>query len=711
MKYDVFISYSRKDYIDFETKNVIPNNVISKIKEAFIENSITFWIDEDGVYSGDAFAPVITENIRSSKIFLFISSENSNISEWTSNEIAVAHMYKKKIIPFRIDNSVYNDSIIMYVARLDYIDYKVNPKRAIGRMVESITKVLRDSQAEEERRLAEVEAKRQEEISRKERAEKLQLVQHRIVDLKERRLSIEKDIISYETIIAELRTEIRSVDANLRELQLEETMLMGRKSSDPLKNAEKGKHQIMEEFTSKPKKKSAIIFSSKGLIHKIMRCFSRERENLKNGMCSRHWLVNLFLLGSLLFASIFLVCLSLNMEIFDDYYRVDQLFTLLLSFWTVISLYRLLKSNNVFALLSIPFIIMLALLPPYYDFNYGYIYRGGTILFSFSWVICCVTLFFIKKNGLTVWKCLKRPHGTLRAFWGDISNIIIVSISAILLTIFLWSWAYYTKESNSNEREYFRYISIFNENEEIFKNNDEVVLYIREYYEKCRYAFPFSSGDKSNVYESHLEFQAERTNREKRNDINRIVAILNTYSSIENLKFESDKIKIDSGAELGPYHYKVLYEDINTYNFEALERKWAPQLNDTCSIFKEFIEQILDYKHISKNGSIYATDGVITAKRYIQTLSMDDNFDPASIPYETHYDILLKLYNKMGHRDIDKDRFEHEMIGLYRKYAYVKINHYRFNILLDYLTRRGLIVYNDSLCKIAISKIKKQKNI
>ncbi len=29
-KYDVFISYSRKDYVD-EQKNVIPDNVISKI--------------------------------------------------------------------------------------------------------------------------------------------------------------------------------------------------------------------------------------------------------------------------------------------------------------------------------------------------------------------------------------------------------------------------------------------------------------------------------------------------------------------------------------------------------------------------------------------------------------------------------------------------------------------------------------------------------
>ena len=95
MEYDVFISYSRKDYVD-ENKQVIPGNVISRIKELFDANGISYWFDEDGVFSGDAFAPVIARNIKASKIFLFISSENSNASEWTSNEIATAHAYKKK---------------------------------------------------------------------------------------------------------------------------------------------------------------------------------------------------------------------------------------------------------------------------------------------------------------------------------------------------------------------------------------------------------------------------------------------------------------------------------------------------------------------------------------------------------------------------------------------------------------------------------------
>ena len=39
IKYDVFISYSRKDYVD-EQNNVIPGNEVSKIKEALTKAGI-----------------------------------------------------------------------------------------------------------------------------------------------------------------------------------------------------------------------------------------------------------------------------------------------------------------------------------------------------------------------------------------------------------------------------------------------------------------------------------------------------------------------------------------------------------------------------------------------------------------------------------------------------------------------------------------------
>ena len=144
IQYDVFISYSRKDYVD-EQKNVIPGNIISKIKDALTDAGINYWFDEKGVFSGDEFAPIIAKAIKNCEIFLFVSTEYSNESEWTSNEIATAYMYKKRIIPFLIDDSIYNDSVIMYLAKLDYIKYAGNPEIAFSRLISSIKKQINNN--------------------------------------------------------------------------------------------------------------------------------------------------------------------------------------------------------------------------------------------------------------------------------------------------------------------------------------------------------------------------------------------------------------------------------------------------------------------------------------------------------------------------------------------------------------------------------------
>ena len=89
MQYDVFISYSRKDYLD-DNGNIIYGNIVSKIKDSLKKNGITYWIDEDGINSGDDFARLIVKSIKDSKLLLFVSRENSNNSEWTRKEIASA---------------------------------------------------------------------------------------------------------------------------------------------------------------------------------------------------------------------------------------------------------------------------------------------------------------------------------------------------------------------------------------------------------------------------------------------------------------------------------------------------------------------------------------------------------------------------------------------------------------------------------------------
>lgn len=71
MEYDVFISYSRKDYVD--------------------ANGISYWFDEDGVFEGNLYAHEIVYNIKTSKLFLCISSELFASSRYLNRLLTIAN--------------------------------------------------------------------------------------------------------------------------------------------------------------------------------------------------------------------------------------------------------------------------------------------------------------------------------------------------------------------------------------------------------------------------------------------------------------------------------------------------------------------------------------------------------------------------------------------------------------------------------------------
>lgn len=202
-KYDVFISYSRKDYVD-EQKNVIPGNIVSQIKTSLDENGISYWMDEKGIYSGDEYARLIASYIRRCAIFLFVSTENSNISEWTSDEIATARMYKKKIIPFKYDDSFYNETVILFIAKLDYIDYFVNPDHAFTKLIDSIKKVL-DEIEEAKRREEELKQQKQREEEERKRKEEEKVKKEAIrKEIRTQAEDCQRLIIQQETIVKQL---------------------------------------------------------------------------------------------------------------------------------------------------------------------------------------------------------------------------------------------------------------------------------------------------------------------------------------------------------------------------------------------------------------------------------------------------------------------------------------------------------------------------
>lgn len=412
MKYDVFISYSRKDYAD-ENKQVIQGNVISQIKELFDSNGISYWFDEDGVFSGDAFAPVIARNIKASKIFLFISSENSNASEWTSNEIATAHAYKKKIIPFRFDDSAYNESVIMYIARLDFIEYQANQSKSLSRLLNSVQTYLKAELDKKERERQEEERLRQAEISRQERATKLQNLRERIEHLENRKFDIEKEILAQEKSLADLRNEKRILESNIVELQEEEATLLGHSRTKKGTGKTEGTKIEHEKTIKEPRLNPNI--------------FVREWSELKSAMALKHWSVNLLCLIWIIvavfcFGGFTLAC------VLESYFYLSFVVA---AYFAMIGGYKLLKNfRNGYTWLLIA---SLFLILPFI--------KGGwdEVLIAIS--VCvftvgiCTSFLLIRKNGTSAWSLLKKETQPIK------KHKIQISIAGLLLLAFVVNWA------------------------------------------------------------------------------------------------------------------------------------------------------------------------------------------------------------------------------------------------------------------------------
>ena len=137
-RYKVFISYSRKDYLDKD--NVpIADSTVGRIVNALKQNGIEVWIDIHDHYAGENFPKKLAKQIREVDKFLFVSSFNSNESDWVAKEINYASLNKKNIIPLRIDDTSFNENFDILLAGIDYIDFYKNEEKAIEEIVQIIT--------------------------------------------------------------------------------------------------------------------------------------------------------------------------------------------------------------------------------------------------------------------------------------------------------------------------------------------------------------------------------------------------------------------------------------------------------------------------------------------------------------------------------------------------------------------------------------------
>ncbi len=126
-KHHVFISYSRKD-----------SEKVRGICNLLNKQSIPYWIDYNGVYSGENFKEVIVNAISSAEIILFLSSVNSNSSSNVAKEIGLADKYDKVIIPVRLDATPMNPKIDYDLAGIDFVDLFTFDEKSVTKLKNAI---------------------------------------------------------------------------------------------------------------------------------------------------------------------------------------------------------------------------------------------------------------------------------------------------------------------------------------------------------------------------------------------------------------------------------------------------------------------------------------------------------------------------------------------------------------------------------------------
>ena len=120
MKYDIFISYSRRDI-----------DLVKSIKAAIEEAAkVVCWMDLKAIESGSKrFTKDIIDGINNCGVFLFMLSENSQNAEFALRELLFANKKGKHVVLINIDSCQLTDEFLFLYGLTDTIDWTDMPQR------------------------------------------------------------------------------------------------------------------------------------------------------------------------------------------------------------------------------------------------------------------------------------------------------------------------------------------------------------------------------------------------------------------------------------------------------------------------------------------------------------------------------------------------------------------------------------------------------
>ena len=207
MKYDVFISYSRKDMH-------IATQVCDMLNRYACFYQFSYFFDKEEIKSRNEYLKRISSAISESKSMLFLASRNSFESEFCCKELLFADKRHVHIHQYRIDDSEAPDDIELLLCTHQYCE-------ASSTSIEMIVReVLSDALECDVTSISVLEQqhRRNEELERERIAAEQHRIRAEIENLEKRSRELDREILEYEKAIAGLNAERQIIKSELENL-------------------------------------------------------------------------------------------------------------------------------------------------------------------------------------------------------------------------------------------------------------------------------------------------------------------------------------------------------------------------------------------------------------------------------------------------------------------------------------------------------------